>query len=444
MNERTIDLRDLFYKILYRWKLILVAMIIGGVIFGVYGYISVQKDREELVGDTDKNYLMDLTEEEVERVAYFIEYEKQYIVAKDNFENSVIQKLDISNIYTLDNVYTVVCDDKDRASMLVKAYEQCLESNEFYEKVAKVYGGIEAKDVKNLFTVKKDNDGTNNSKMTFAISFKTDDEKVCKAVNDVVKEYVEGLNEKFNETYGEGNVNLMSSQISSSGSSEILAKKMEELTNYETIKNKYFELKNGVSKEQIMIYKRNDATVSVKTYVIKVITGMILFAIVMSIIIIVNYVFNGKIKTADELIELYNIHVLGKIKLYKDDSFIKKLEYRKEKKLEKEKEENLISTKVMMVSKKNELNKIGVIKCSNNESLNVVCNELSLKLKENHMDTVVVDDILNKPEEMVKTSEVDGAVLVVMLNDTEYDDIKKELDVLKQQNVQIVGCIVAR
>ena len=444
MDERTIDLRDLFYKILYRWKLILVAMIIGGVIFGVYGYISVQKDREELVGDTGKNYLMDLTEEEVERVAYFIEYEKQYIVAKDNFENSVIQKLDTSNIYTLDNVYTVVCDDKDSASMLVKAYEQCLESNEFYEKVAKVYGGIEAKDVKNLFTVKKDNDSTNNSKMTFAISFMTDDEKVCKAVNDVVKEYVEGLNEKFNETYGEGNVNLMSSQISSSGSSEIVAKKMEELTNYETIKNKYFELKNGVSKEQIMIYKRNDATVSVKTYVIKVITGMILFAIVMSIIIIVNYVFNGKIKTADELIELYNIHVLGKIKLYKDDSFIKKLEYRKEKKLEKEKEENLISTKVMMVSKKNELNKIGVIKCSNNESLNVVCNEVSFKLKENHMDTVVVDDILNKPEEMVKTSEVDGAVLVVMLNDTEYDDIKKELDVLKQQNVQIVGCIVAR
>ena len=104
--------------------------------------------------------------------------------------------------------------------------------------------------------VKKDNDGTNNSKMIFAISFMADDEKVCKAVNDVIKEYVDGLNEKFNETYGEGNVNLLSSQISSSGSSEILAKKMEELTNYETIKNKYFELKNGVSKEQIMIYKK--------------------------------------------------------------------------------------------------------------------------------------------------------------------------------------------
>ena len=61
MYEKQIDLKDLFFKILYRWRMLLVAMVVGGVIFGVYGYVSIQNEIEEKVGDTGKNYLMYLT-----------------------------------------------------------------------------------------------------------------------------------------------------------------------------------------------------------------------------------------------------------------------------------------------------------------------------------------------------------------------------------------------
>lgn len=444
MNERTIDLRDLFYKILYRWKLILVAMIIGGVIFGVYGYISVQKDREELVGDTGKNYLMDLTEEEAERVAYFIEYEKQYNVAKENFENSVIQKLDTSNIYTLDNVYTVACDDKDRAFMLVKAYEQCLESNGFYEKIAKVYGGIEAKDVKNLFIVKKDNDGTNNYKMTFAISFMADDEKVCKVVNDVVKEYVEGLNEKFNETYGIGNVNLMSSQISNSGSSEILAKKMEELTNYEIIKNKYFELKNGVSKEQVKIYEKNEVKTSVMTYISKVVIGIIVFGLIMVVIIAIKYVANKSVKTTMEIQETYKLPLLGVIKKSGKDNLIQKFEQRKEKFLEENEVEDIICTQILMSVKKENVAKIALVNNGSDGKMDKICMELVLKLRKKEINTTVVNDMLNVATDMLEISGVDGAVILINLGSTKSYEIENELGILERQDKRVIGYIAVK
>ena len=42
MYEKQIDLKDLFFKILYRWRMLLVAMVVGGVIYGGYGYVSIQ------------------------------------------------------------------------------------------------------------------------------------------------------------------------------------------------------------------------------------------------------------------------------------------------------------------------------------------------------------------------------------------------------------------
>lgn len=450
MYEKQIDLKDLFFKILYRWRMLLVAMVVGGIIFGVYGYISVQNEIEEKVGDTGKNYLLDLTEAEVAKIDYFLEYEKQYLIAEENFENSIIQKMDESNIYTLNNVYTVICDNLDRAYIMEKAYEQCLESNEFYEKLAEACGELEVADVPKFFYVEKYNTNIDTGRLAFTVSFWFEGEEKCKAVSDVITDYVNELAVKFQGVYGEGNVELLSSEVSKSGSSELINSKLVELSSFQDMKNTYLELKNGITKEQIKIYKQNEINDSIVVYVKKIVIGIILFFIIAVIVITFKYLMDNSIKNEIEIAEVYRIPVLGVVNKDRKnkkifgaiDNIIAKIEKGNKKILGKEDSEKIISTQISLICQKKELADIGIVECNINNEKNEICDEIACKIETNKINAKVISEIMHNPKEMLKIKEIGGVVLAVTLNETKEDNFEEQLNILKRQDFEILGCIV--
>lgn len=452
MYEKQIDLKDLFFKILYRWRMLLVAMVVGGVIFGVYGYVSVQNEIEEKVGDTGKNYLMYLTEAEAAKIDYYIEYEKQYLIAEENFENSVIQKMDESNIYTLNNVYTVICDDLDRAYIMEKAYEQCLESNEFYEKVAEICDGIDVADAPTFFCVVKDNTVIDTGRLSFTASFWFEGEEKCKEVSDMITDYINELALKFQGVYGEGNVELISSEVSKSGSSELINSKLVELSSFQDMKNTYLELKNGITKEQIKIYKQNEINISKMVYVKKIIVGIMLFMVLDIFIIAVKYVIDRSIKTELEISYTYKIPVLGMVKSDKKekrvfgiiDNLIGRLENRKENVLDKVESEKIISAHISNICEKKSASEVGILECSLNEESRLLCHEIASKLCANEINATAISEMLYKSEELLRVSGFSSVVVVVTLNETQADEFEKMIEILKRDDTEIIGCIVIK
>lgn len=450
MYEKQIDLKDLFFKILYRWRMLLVAMVVGGVIFGVYGYVSIQNEIEEKVGDTGKNYLMYLTEAEAAKIDYYLEYEKQYLIAEENFENSVIQKMDESNIYTLNNVYTVICDDLDRAYIMEKAYEQCLESNEFYEKVAEACDEIEVSDVPKFFYVEKDNTNIDTGRLAFTASFWFEGEEKCKAVGDVITDYVNELALKFQDVYGEGNVELLSSEVSKSNPSGLVNSKLAELASFQDMENTYLELKNGIAKEKIKIYKQNEINISKMVYVKKIVIGIMLFFIIAVIVITFKYLMDNNIKNESEIADVYKIPVLGVINKDRKnkkifgiiDNIIAKIEKGKKQILGKEESEEIISTQISLICQKNELSDIGIVECNINNETNEICDEIASKIENNKINAKVISKIMHNPKEMLKINEISGAVLAVTLNETKEDNFEEQLNILKRQGIEILGCVV--
>ncbi len=452
MYEKQIDLKDLFFKILYRWRLLLVAMVAGGVIFGVYGYVSIQNEIEEKVGDTGKNYLMYLTEAEAAKIDYYLEYEKQYLIAEEEFEKSIIQKMDESNMYTLNNVYTVICDDLDRAYIMEKAYEQCLESNEFYEKVAEACDEIEVSDVPSFFYVEKDNTNIDTGRLAFTATFWFEGEEKCKAVGDVITDYVNELSVKFQGVYGEGNIELLSSEVSKSDPSGLVNSKLAELASFQDMKNTYLELKNGIAKEKIKIYKQNEINISKMVYVKKIVIGIILFFIIAVIVITFKYLMDNSIKNEIEIAEVYRIPVLGVVNKDRKnkkifgaiDNIIAKIEKGNKKILGKKDSEEIISTQIYLICQKKELADIGIVECNINNEKNQICDEIASKIETNKINAKVISEIMHNPKEMLKIKEIGGVVLAVTLNETKEDNFEEQLNILKRQDIEILGCVVIR
>lgn len=452
MYEKQIDLKDLFFKILYRWRVLLIAMILGGVIFGVYGYVSIQNEREAKIGDTGKNYLAELTEEQVENIEYFLEYEKQYLLAKENFENSIIQKIDELNMYVLNNVYTVVCDNLERAYVLEEAYEQCLESNEFYERVAEKCSEISSIEVSKLLNIEKNNTKVDTGKAAFTVTFMFDDERICSDVGNVLEDYINELTDRFQDIYGDGSIELVLSKVSKSNSNGIVNIKLAEFSDFETVKNKYSQLKGIVTTEQIDIYKNNKVNNSKTVYVKKIVMGSMLFLIISVMVIAIKYLMDNSIKTEQEVADVYKIPVLGVVNKDKKkkkifgliDNIIIKIENGKKKILDKEESKKIISTQISLICQKNALSDVGIVRCDINNESKEICDEIASKIEMNKIKPILIDDIMYNAKEMLKLKEIGGVMLMVTLNETRADEFEKCLEILKRQNIKIIGYIAVR
>ena len=81
MEEREIDLFDLIADILVHWRSVLIAMIVGAVLLGVFGYVKSYKEfqntqNEQVTVSTTQDETA--REEKIERMATDENYRKQY------------------------------------------------------------------------------------------------------------------------------------------------------------------------------------------------------------------------------------------------------------------------------------------------------------------------------------------------------------------------------
>ena len=175
-----------------------------------------------------------------------------------------------------------------------------------------------------------------------------------------------------------------------------------------------------------------------------------LFFIIAVIVITFKYLMDNNIKNESEIADVYKIPVLGVINKDRKnkkifgiiDNIIAKIEKGKKQILGKEESEEIISTQISLICQKNELSDIGIVECNINNETNEICDEIASKIENNKINAKVISKIMHNPKEMLKINEISGAVLAVTLNETKEDNFEEQLNILKRQGIEILGCIV--
>jgi len=494
-EERELNIIDILFDCLLHWRGIILFMIVGALLLGAFGYVKSYKDSKDGIEqdmiDLQKSpdeieETEDITRTEVANIRSAID-QALYMEKLQRYKEFFNYKnFDYTHIPTSEFVYAVKAEDFTTAQNLAHKYCFYVSTNEFIEYLND-NTDLEAEFVNELISTSMQGTSSadvvsDKTQMTdniciFRVKVIHKNEKLCKTLADNVNEFILLKSELLD---GEPPHDLVCIDDSFAYSSDYnMLNKIKSVNdnmnntlvsmgkNYDSFSDKgkrYYELElesmklaeteeemesegeNGpLPEEMIPEQVQAQGRISVKYIAV----GAILFAcIYLALIVLFKYVLNVKIKENDELGEIYKTSYLGKIDTteqkkkflgFIDRGIIRLRDINKRKFTSKEMID-LASSSIKIAAKANDLSEVLIIGCKLS-SIKETTKELYDTLSGDGIKATELDNILYNPESMEKLPGNKGAVIVEQIGNTLYDEIAKEIEVLKSQNIKVLGIV---
>lgn len=486
MQTREIDLLDMIADVLSHWRGMIVALVLGAVLLGGVSYtrsfrtVQIAQQQEPVVQDeatvqTQLSQLernLDAKSQAV--VLTVLDDEKEYDLKKTYSENSIYMQLNPLQAAQTELIYQVQTADVSMDGQLGALYTSLLNNVGLYDWVAQ-QTGIEAGYVGELISAEPVSCLTIPSKeMTLGtncvkVSILQSDTEACQKLAEAVKAYISEEQKQLNNELGQHvlvlvsettgsvmNKDLMNDQIKcrneiASLQSTIAATKAD----FTEEQKKYYELLTWEEAEhseqpeqpaQNVTAEENPVPTPAvsKKYVS---LGAVLFVFVYAVVICMVYIFNTKLRVSDELQSIYGIPQIGLVvrescrKVFLD-KWVDSLRHYGKRKFTAEQSMELAFAAIKIAAVKNGLNNICLMGCNMSAGADKVCESLKAALEKEQISVSVLDNVLYDAEAMEKMDAMQGAVLVEKAGSTLYNEVAGELELLKRQDIRVLGGII--
>ena len=198
-------------------------------------------------------------------------------------------------------------------------------------------------------------------------------------------------------------------------------------------------------KEEVVLEDNTTSGISPKMVVI----GAVAFAFIYCIIGALKYIFDGNIKISDDLHQLINADLIGNIITVKEPSFIiDKLIYRLKhhavgKVLPVEDSLELIASVISVNAKNGEIDEVAFAGCALKKKAYEYCEKLVAILKDSHgLDSKIIGDIVYNKDDVETLADEKGIVLIETAGVSAYLDIQKEMQLINQLNINVIGGVI--
>lgn len=287
----------------------------------------------------------------------------------------------------------------------------------------------------------------------------------CDQLAEAVKEYMTEQQKTLEQRLGNHQLTLLSDTGATVADANLRNLQRNSVNDLATLATAVGNAKASLTEEQQQYYdlltweeseaieaEQNDATgeqsaaspsIS-KKYVL---LGAVLFAFVYAGILFLIYIFNSKIRVSDELQTLYHIPQIGVVvrdsgKQFVFDKWIDDLRHYGKRKFNAEQSMELAFAAVKIAAAKNRLNSICLMGCNLDAGAGKVCETLKTALEKEQLNVTILDNVLYNAEAMEKVDAMTGVVLVEKAGSTLYNEIAGELELLKRQEIAVLGGII--
>ncbi len=479
MKEREISLVDLIVEILLRWRVIVIAMLIGGVVMGglSYGrsYRAVQAQRvhneelkEQMEGqelETSRKAWLEekLTPVQLAGVDTLIANEKLCGEQENYYNNSVLLQLDANNIPRVEVIFYVGGQDVAEVTNLVRVYGDLVGSGELLDRLADKLE-VSRSAMNELVVLKRNSTdcflGSNN----FSVAIICDTEEKCETASEELISYMQEQCAQLIGTMGEHTLSVVSQSSKVVSDSGLLDKQRTLINNITSFKTIIGKAKDAFSDEEWDYYnfltgdssnvqeKETDLIpivapgVSVKYIVL----GMILAAFLYVFVIFLQYILNTRIRCSDNIALIYDVPLLGHIAKEQNkkrpfsfiDRLILSIRNRNKRNFSTVESIELAAVAVRMSASKMGLDTVYFIGCDMQKGAAEACENIGKILTSNQPELIVLNNVLYDAEAMEKLASAGGVVLVETIGVTLYDEIARELELVRRQGIPVLGCIV--
>lgn len=484
MKEREISLIDLFTEILLHWRSIIICMLVGGVLMGAFSYVrsyraeqaqlsAIAQEEQELQKKEDSEITLkelreELTELQCNSVDTVLNYEGYILDRQSYLENSVLMQLDAQNEPRVKLTFLVEVANADtRATDVVRIYEDMVSAGllEWLEKRSEgEYTMANYSEIVCLARNSRDLDEGGNS---FSVNVLHMTEEKCNELADWVEEYMAQREAALQEQLGTHTIAVVDRSFMEVYDGELVTNQRNfrnELNNFRASVAKwkdefteeeedYYNLLKGV-RENLSGTEEEDAgdemvVIPASVSLRQVIVGMVLFVGIYVFCVFMRYIFNGKLRTYDDVKALYGIPQLALVPVATEkkflgivDMWILKLRNSNKRVFSEEEAIGLASVAVKMAAKKGGVDEICCIGCDVNERTENISEQMRIALEREKISLTLLNNVLYNQEAMERLLDAKAVVLLERAGGTLYSEISKELELLQRQEIKVLGAIV--
>ena len=462
MYEQEIDLKDLMFAVLHKWKGILLLAVIFAVLLGGMKGLSAYKTQTDAghIKEVQETYENDLKFYESSKDSYDREIENlvDNITKQEEYlENSILMNISPYDVCEagadlfIKTDYQImpgmVYQNADYTDTILQAYQSLLCSNSVLDDVAEKVG-VDIQYLQELITVQRGNmvlDGTDFGKFTNLITVKVrhSEKKKAQEILDALLEKVEMIQGQINNSIGEHTVTVVNDGMSFFVDLKLSEQQQTEKDRLTTLRNS-LDTKEKEAKELKEPTAPASSVMAVAKSGVKYgVLGGVLGGFMSVFFVCVAFLMSDKVYAAKEIRSKFRIKVLGvltagdKKKAGAIDAWLNRLEGRGSG-VEATREYELIAANIENLA--GDITTILVTGTVEADKINRVCDGLAENLK--NIRIIVGDNLLRSAETLKKLPECEGVVLVEQSGKSVCGTIGQEIEAIHDLNKTVVGCIV--
>lgn len=460
--EQEIDLKDLMFAVLHKWRPIIVTAVIFAVLLGGFkggrsyqSYCDVDKQAE-----AQDLYQQDLEvyetskaayEREIDNITNDIQKQQEYL------ENSILMNVSPYDVYEARADLFIKTDyeimpgmayqNVDYTDTIIQAYQSLLTSNAFLEKIAKKVN-LDQQYLRELISVERGSVSMEDqtfSRFTnlLTIKVKHEDQRQAEAILELLLSRVTELQEQVTASIGVHSVSVVNRASGAMVDLDLADQQKNAGDQVTKLQNSLADKEKALKELKEPVQTSLSRGTVVKQAVKYAVLGGVLGGFMAVFFVCVAFLMGDKLYAAKEMRKRYDLHVLGCVaaagakKMNGIDRWLNRLEGRKPA-LPEEQSYALLAANIGNYTADGA--KILMTGTASEEYLADLASKLQQYLPGQHL--VYGGNMMEQAATVKMLPDCDSVVLVEQVGKSAYPVMEQEVEKVKSLQKTVVGCIV--
>lgn len=462
-EERILNTRKLIFYILYRWKLILLCLVLGGIVLGCFKYYrdSTQLKAAEEPAESPETIAERLSDEELQAVANAVTYSEQLQVAKEYMDSSLLMsldagKLEITNIQFMVELNTTIDytqeERREVINNIVSSYSAYTNSGALMQAIYDDLGvDIPVEDIQELISANDVGKEFNTS-----LFIKIRNAEPILGIEDLIVTAINDYSSTVSKSITPHTIKLVNVYTGVQYDSDLYSKQQNMWNTIYNYNSRITSAINSFSDDQKAYYnnllgieEKEDEVVEIskpQINLVYVLLGAVLGACAACFLILIKYMLSSYLISETDYVTMFGLKYLGMIFEAKEEaeeeaSFIKKLEYGDD--LLKDYGDNLsfIALKIKLACKAADVTKIALISSCFEGVSEEICADLRKRLKKEEIELICLKDVLTDGTALSNLFDIGNCVLIEKTEQSKIADIRNVMELCNENGIQVMGVV---
>ena len=472
-QSREVPIIEVFWKILMRWRSILVCALVGAGLLGTGVYFRAMKANHTQSEQETGNKEIVFTEAENEQIRYAVSLRESTDNLQEYMLDSILMNMNAQNEQVLvmqfyvDNEYHFNYMEEnipDNTVDIIKAYKGCVLNEELINRISEnVLPDTEKSYIAELITSTEDVAGTK-SNAIFEVRFIHYDRDILEEVSDLIPAFLNDNTQHISKTIGAHSLKLLSSDIRTVTDDDLAKLQSSYRSMLQTYDAQWKNLQASMTEAQVRqvdkeLYGISDeipdqASAGVEQVSVqkpKISLKYILLGAIIGVIVAIGWhicmvLLAGRLQFTEEIKSLYEIPVLGvvgeKKKQMVIDRLLLRLRARFKRNLSDAEKFEILLGNIEIICKQRNIKELYITGTEYNQLNEEMLNRTKEGIRKLGITLYEGNNVCYDMKSQKKMLDIKYVVVIEILELSRYREMEQEKNLILDKEIDLLGCIV--